>query len=213
MKRVLLLLFSGFGILLSCLVPGASGQSIQTGTQIKVRLVENLDTGEAKEGQSFYATLAEPVSLGDKKILARGTRVNGLVTEAVSSSRLKRPASITLALTSVEKTPLTTELLQIDGKSHMVRSTAQIAAGVGTGTAYVTGKQEIVLPPATELTFVIAETKTMVTTTPEPVVERNFAPAPESRPAIWHDDSRMQRDDAYDALIFSDRDKWLIRSY
>jgi hypothetical protein len=103
--------------------------------------------------------------------------------------------------------------LQIDGKSHAARSTALIGGGVGTGSAYLTGKQEIVLPPETELTFVIAETKTAVTTAPEPVVERNFAPAPESRPAIWHDDSRQQRDDAYDALIFSDRDKWLIRSY
>ncbi len=213
MKRVPLLLLSGLGILLSCLTPGASGQSIRPGTQIKVRLVENLDTGEAKEGQSFSATLAEPVSLGTKKILARGTRVNGLVTEAVSSGRLKRPASITLALTSVEKTPITTEVLQIDGKSHVVRNTALIGGSVGAGTAYVTGKQEIMLPSETELTFVIADSKTAATTTPEPVVERNFAPAPESRPAIWHGDPRQDQDDAYDALIFSDRDKWLIRSY
>jgi hypothetical protein len=213
MKRVLLLLLSGLGILLSCLASGASAQSIQPGTQIKVRLVENLDTADVKEGQSFSATLAEPLSLGDKKILARGTRVNGLVTEAVSSGRLKRSASITLALTSVEKTPISTQVLQIDGKSHVARNTASIGASVGAGTAYVTGKQEIVLPPETELTFVIADRKSQSAPTPEPVVERNLAPAPESRPAIWHGDSRQDGDDAYDALIFSDRDKWLIRSY
>jgi hypothetical protein len=239
MKRVPLLLFSGLGILVSCLVSGASAQSIQPGTQVKVRLVENLDTGDAKEGQSFSATLAEPVSLGDKKILARGTRVNGMVTEAVSSGRLKRPASITLALTSVEKTPITTEGLQIDGKSHVVHNSALIGGGaasgavlgaiagggkgaaigtaagasVGAGTAYVTGKQEIVLPPETELTFVIAETRPTAATAPEQVVERNSMPAPESRPAIWHGDMQHDGDDAYDNLIFSDRDIWLIRSY
>jgi hypothetical protein len=213
MKRVLLPLLSGLGILLSCLVSGASAQSIQPGTQIKVRLVESLDTTEAKEGQSFSATLAEPVSLGDKKILARGTRVNGMVTETVSSGRLKRPASITLALTSVEKTPITTEVLEIDGKSQVAPSTEVVGGGAGTAASYVTGRKEIVLPPETELTFVIAEPKTMVTTTQEQVVERNSAPALESRPAIWHGDSRQVGDDAYDNLIFSDRDIWLIRSY
>jgi hypothetical protein len=221
MKRTAFLLFSGLGILLSFLAPGSSAQSIKPGTEIKVRLLSKLDTAEAKEGQFFSATLAESVSLDNKKVLTRGTRVNGLVTETVRSGRLKRSASITLILTSVDKTPIHTRALQIDGKSHVVRNTAPIGGGNSAatgavpdaGTSYVTAKQEIVLPSETELDFVIADRPSAAIRTPEPVVERNIDRAPEPKLAILHDDSREQSDDAYDALIFSDRDKWLIHSF
>ncbi len=193
-----------------------------------------------KKGQIFSATLAEPVILGLKKVIARGTWVNGQVTKSVSSGRLKRPASITLILTSVDKTQIQTEALQIDGKSHAVRNTALIGggavagaivgavagggkgaaigttvgAGAGTGTAYLTGKQEIVLPSETQLDFVVADRPGTATRIPEPVVEQDVERVPEARPAAWHGDSRTDSDDdAYDALIFSDRDKWLIHSY
>jgi len=92
---------------------------------------------------------------------------------------------------------------------------AAVTAGVAAGaeTTNVTAKQEIVLPSETELEFVIAERPAAAIRNPEPIVERGIGRAPESRPAIWHNDSREESDDAYDALIFSDRDKWLIHSY
>jgi hypothetical protein len=188
MKKASFLLFSGLGIVPFCLAPSAMAQSIRPGTEIKVHLVSKLDTGEAKDGQAFSATLAESVKLENKKVLARGTRVDGLVTEVVSSGRVKRPAAITLTLTNVDKTMIHTEDLQIDGKSH-------------------------VLPPETELTFVIASRADNVVPRPESVVARNTERAPEPRPANWRNESNEDRDDAYDALIFSERDKWLIHSY
>jgi len=239
MKRSPFLLLSRLGFLLFCLATSGLAQSIKPGTEVKVRLLENLSTGESKEGQTFSATLAEPVKLENGKILARGAQISGLVTQSVSSGRLKRPASITLTLTSAGKTLIRTEALQIDGKSHVLRNTALIGggaaagavlgaiagggkgaaigtavgAGAGTGTAFVTGKQEIVLPSETELTFVVTGRTAVVTRTPEPVVERNTQRAPESRPANWREESNEQRDDAYDALIFSERDKWVIHNY
>jgi hypothetical protein len=188
-------------------------------------LLDNLDSGEAKGGQSFSAALAESVNLGDTKVLARGTRINGEVTEVVSSRRLKQPASIKLTLTSIGKLPVQTEVLQIDGKSHTMRNAALIGGsqraaigravgtGAGTGTAHANGKQEIVLPSETELTFVLSDGTRTSTRTPGPVIEPNIERAPESKPVKWRDDSRDKNDDAYDALIFSERDKWVIRSY
>jgi hypothetical protein len=239
MKRVPVILLSGLGILLSWQVPAGLAQSFKPGTEIRVLLVDKLDTAEAKDGQTFSATLAEPVKIGSGKTLERGTRVNGQVIEAVSSGRLKRPASLTLTLTSVDKTPIHTEALQIDGKSHAGRDTALIGggavagailgaiagggkgavigtavgAGAGTGTAYATGKQEIVLRSESDLTFVVAGRPDTATRTPEPVVERNIDRDPEPKPARWRDNSREDRDDAYDALIFSEHDKFMIRSY
>lgn len=216
-KRTSFLLFSALGILLSWLTTNGWAQSIKPGTEIKVRLVDKLDMNEAREGQSFSATLAEPVSFGNKKVLARGTRIKGQVTEAASSARPNRPASITLILTSIDNTQIQTEPLQIDGKSRLVHNAAPLGGGAaaraGAGAAFVTGKQEIVLPSETELDFMVADRAAPSTKTPEPVVERNLERTPESKPAIWRADSREDADDAYDALIFSDRDKWLIHSY
>jgi hypothetical protein len=213
MKRSTFYLLSGLGILLSCFAPGGLAQSIKPGTEIKVRLLENLNTGETIEGQTFSATLAEPVHLENGKVLDRGTQMNGLVSEAVSSGRLKRPASITLVLTGYGKTLIRTEAFQIDCNSHLLRNTAQIGGSAATGTAYLTGKQEIVLPPETELTFVASDRTAGATPTPEPVVERDAVRTPDPRPALWRKDSVEDRDSAYDALIFSERDKWLIHNY
>lgn len=150
---------------------------IPAGTEVKVRLDSQLDTGEAKAGQTFTGTVAEPVVVGGQTALARGAKVSGRVAETVSSGRLKRPASITLELTSVGTQPL-----RIDGKSHLVRNAeligggaaagavigaiaggkkgaavgAAVGAGAGTAGAYMTGKKEIVLPAETQLTFVVA---------------------------------------------------------
>ncbi len=213
------------------LVPIGFAQSSSGGTEIKVSLIEQLDTGETKAGQLFSATVAEPVRSGGRTILARGTTVRGRVTDVISSGRLQRPASITLQLTNIGSTELQAEALRMDGKSHGVRNVALIGggaaagailggvagggkgaaigtavgAGAGTATAYLTGKQELVLPAETLLTFVLLEDSLTSTATLAPVMESNARRGPS--------DARRAEQDAFDALIFSERDQRLIRSY
>ena len=175
---VLLLLL---GSVVSLLETGL-GASVAPQTRIQVRLNEKLETGQAQSGQTFSGTIARSVTVGGRVVLARGTRVKGRVVEAVSSGRLKRPASITLELTQVGGASIRTEPLRLDEQSHVVRNAELIGGGAATGTllgaaaggkkgaavgaaagagagsavAYFTGKKEIVLPPETWLTFVIA---------------------------------------------------------
>ncbi len=155
---------------------------VPTGSQVQVLLESKLDTGQTQTGQTFSGTVAQPIVVGGETVLARGVRVNGRVTEVVSSGRLKRPASITLVLTQASGASLATQPLRVDGKSHLVRNAeligggtaagaligglaggkkgamvgAGVGAGAGTTTAYMTGKKEIVLPAETLLTFVAA---------------------------------------------------------
>ena len=217
------------------LVPSGFAQAVSGGTEIKVRLLEKLDTSQTKAGQMFMATVAEPVSYGRRTILARGTAVEGRVTEVVRPGRLQRPASISLQLTNIIGTRgsggLQAQTLQIDGKSHAVRNVALIGggaaagavlggvaggakgaaigtavgAGAGTATAYLTGKQELVLPVETLLTFLVSGEALAPTETP--------APASLSNARRGRGDVRREEQDAYDALIFSERDQRLIRSY
>jgi len=180
MKKLLALL-SGF-VLFSLAPRGLCAQEIKSGTAIKVRLLERLDTDETRTGQRFSAVLEEPVRLDKRTVLAKGTTVKGTVTEVVSPGPLKRPASFTLQLTGLGNSKAATEPLQIGGESHAARNIAligggaasgailggiagggkgalvgtAIGAGAGTGAAYLTGKRELVLPSETELTFVFA---------------------------------------------------------
>src|SRR4051812_12918470 len=237
-------------LLFLLLFPMIPSNFAQSGTPVKVQLLDELNTGATKPGQMFSGTLAEPIMSGRKIILPRGTAVQGKVIDVVSSGRLKRPASITLQLTNIMGTRgnggLRAEALKIDGESHMVRDVALIGggagagailggvagggkgavigsavgAGAGTATAFFTGKKEIVLPIETVLTFSVAAGSLPQ---PEPpkatIVETSVRP---SRP-VWRedrDDRRYDRGDdrrddrdAYDAIIFSERDQDIIRSY
>jgi hypothetical protein len=213
-----------------------SSVAVPAGTEIKVRLETPLDTGEAEAGQTFTGTLAEPVVGGGKTLLAKGTTVKGKVTEAVSSGRLKRPASITLSLTSVA-----TEPLKIDGKSHLVRNVAligggaaagaiiggttggkkgaavgaAIGAGAGTATAFLTGKNEIALPAEMVLPFVASGTKASSTTASTASLTRKEGAAAEPGEGYRDTGSRSSVERAADQAraIFSDRDRDLIRGY
>jgi hypothetical protein len=174
------LLFTLLAIWIGCLaaMPAQKRRriSIPSGTEIQVRLNSQLETGETTAGQTFTGAVAQPVVVGGQTVLAQGATVHGRVVEVVSSGRLKRPASITLELTS----PVSTQPLHIDGKSHLLRNAAligggagagalvggltggkkgavigaAIGAGAGTATAYLTGKKEIVLPAEMTLPFV-----------------------------------------------------------
>lgn len=212
--------------------------SVPSGTQVQVRLANQLDTGETQAGQTFSGTVAQPVVAGGRTILARGATVQGRVVDVVSSGRLKRPASITLELTSVRTDPL-----RIDGKSHLLRNVALIGgaagagaliggatggkkgaaigaavgAGAGTATAYMTGKKEIVLPPEVALTFVAGGGAGA--TGPVAIASRTqpaTGAAPE-RAESYRGGEReyemIRAGDVGQALMFSGRDQQLIRSY
>jgi hypothetical protein len=148
-------------------------------------MIDELDTGRNTAGDSFRASLEQPIVVsGGRTLVAKDGLVRGQVTDVVSSGRLKRPASLTLRLTQVTLTdgrvvPVETSPYTLDGKSHALRNAtligggaaagavlggvaggkkgAIIGSGVGAGagmaTAYLTGKQEIVVPSETALQF------------------------------------------------------------
>lgn len=187
------LLLAISGLLLVCVATEAAlagqrrtsrsrGLRLEPGTTIEVRLLSQLHSGEAREGQNFEATLAKPLVVDGRTVLPKNTRATGRVVEAVSSGRLKRPASLTLELVEAGGYRLHTEPASLDGKSHAGRNAAligggatagaiigaltggrkgaaigaAIGAGAGTGTAYLTGKKELVLPVEFLIAFVTA---------------------------------------------------------
>jgi hypothetical protein len=168
-------------VLLLVGLPGSA--PAQTPANVTVRLVESLSSESNKAGDSFTATLTEPLIVGDRVVAPKGARVSGKITEAVSSGRLSRPGLLTLSLTQVQsgrgQYPLETGDLTVKHDGHGKRNVLIIGgsagagaaiggiagggkgagigalAGAGAGTlgALLTGKQEITLSSETVLTF------------------------------------------------------------
>jgi hypothetical protein len=159
---------------------------LDPGTAIEIRLLSQIHSGEAQEGDTFEATLAKPLVVDGRTVLPKNTSAKGRVVEAVSSGRLKRPAALTLELVDAGGYSLRTEPVTLDGESHAGRNAAligggaaagaiigaltggkkgavigaAIGAGAGTGTAYLTGKKELVLPVEFLIGFVTAGSAT-----------------------------------------------------
>lgn len=205
---------------------------IPAGTPVHIHIIDELNTGTNSKGDSFRASLAQPVVAGGRTVAAKDALVMGKVTEVVSSGRLRRPASITLQLTQVKLangrlTSVETSPYKLDGKSHTLRNAAligggaaagavlggvaagkkgaiiggSVGAGAGTATAYLTGKEEIVVPPETSLEFIASGTSSRAGTERSVDQWSNTA---------FAGDKHNSRDDNW---VFSERDRQTIRDY
>jgi hypothetical protein len=65
----------------------AEPRQIMQGTQIHLKLLNDISTSESRNGDPFMAVVTEPVVLGNQVLLPAGTKIRGIVT---SISRAKR---------------------------------------------------------------------------------------------------------------------------
>jgi hypothetical protein len=180
MKRIQVALSLGLLLFLPGLWGTAAGQTRST---VTVRLVDTLSSGSSQPGDTFTGTLASPLVVNGRIVAEKDARIIGHVREVANSGRLKRPALITLSLNTVQapsgRFPMRTGDLTIKADSHAIRNLliiggtagagaaiggaagggkgaaigALAGGGAGTAGAYLSGKQEIVLPSETLLTF------------------------------------------------------------
>jgi hypothetical protein len=180
------------GILDRVLHPTERKLVVAAGTEFSVRLDDTLSSASSRSGDSFTATLDQPLVVGGVEALPQGARVTGQVVAARASGHLKTPPELAVTLTSLEADGKTYDLVTTDyglaGRSHKKRNTAWIGggaaggallgallggkkgaaigamagAGGGTATAYATGKKDIVLPAETILRFTLREPLTVV---------------------------------------------------
>lgn len=83
----------------------AQSNQVMPGTQVRLTLVNGLDTAVAHDGDPFTAIVAEPVFIGTQMVLPAGARVHGEVT-AVTRPKLfsmfRGGASMNLVFRSIE---------------------------------------------------------------------------------------------------------------
>ena len=112
---------------------------IPSGTPLHVRIDSAVDTRANQAGDTFSATLSQPIQVDGSVILPEGTIFAGHVTTAAASGRMKGRAVIGLRLDSFELNgrsyPVRTSSVDRVSAAHKKRNALLIGGGAGLGAA------------------------------------------------------------------------------
>lgn len=111
--------------------------TVPAGTIIAVRLGETLSTKNNSKGDTFTATVAQPVTVDGKVMIPKGAEASGTVTESVALGKFKGGAKLQIVLKSISvdgneykvSTAASTRTMKGKGK----RSATMIGGGAGAG--------------------------------------------------------------------------------
>ncbi len=160
---------------------------VPAGTVITVRLSQSVGSKISQPGQSFSATVAQPVAVEGKTVIPAGATASGTVVDAKPLGRFKGGAVLELKLDSVTvngapqqiSTAAVMRTEKGKGKRTAVMAGggaglgaligglagggkgaaigALAGAGAGTGGAAFTGNKDIVIPAESALSFKLTQ--------------------------------------------------------
>jgi hypothetical protein len=156
---------------------------LPVGTEIRVRLDQDLSSKDSQPGDSFKATVSDDVVVNGETVIPKDASAEGTVVDAKSLGHFKGGAMLAVKLSQVHTSfgsyPVDTSSISKAEKGKGKRSAlfigggaglgaligglagggkgaaigAAAGAGAGTGGAAFTGNKQIVLPAETLLTF------------------------------------------------------------
>lgn len=165
--------------------PSYSGVQLAAGTNIVVRTIDGIDSEMARVGQTFAASIDEPVMVDGQTVIRRGADVTLKLVDSKESGKLAGRSELTLDLVSVKvngrMVDVNTQTVSRESSSRGAR-TAKVAGGTaavgaiigaiagggkgaaigagagaaaGAGAEVVTKGQRVKIPSETRLTFVL----------------------------------------------------------
>jgi BON domain-containing protein len=104
---------------------------VPAGTAVTVRVGQALGSKTSQTGQTFLATLAQPVSVGGRTAIPAGATVSGTVVNAKAKGKFKGEGQLSLGLTSVT----------VKGQTYSIQTSPldSTVKGKGKRTAATTG--------------------------------------------------------------------------
>jgi hypothetical protein len=163
--------------------PQAAGLTIPIDTPVTIRMIDSVNSETARLGETFRASLDEPVVVNGEEVIPRGADVLTKLVQADQSGKIQGRTVLTLALSTVTvngrpvdvtSTDVKTESSSRGGRSaKVIGGTAAVGAiigaiagggkgaaigagsgaAVGTGAEVLTGGQKVKIPSETRLTF------------------------------------------------------------
>jgi hypothetical protein len=162
-----------------------TGVTLPAGTNLVIRMIDAVDSETNRVGQTFRASLDQPVMLDGNTAIPRGADVVVKLVDAKESGKLTGRADLTLSLQSVsingKMVDLNTQSVSQESSSRGER-TAKVAGGTaavgaiigaiagggkgaaigagagaaaGAGSQVITAGQRVRIPSETRLTFVL----------------------------------------------------------
>ena len=75
--------------------------TVPTGSVLLVRMIDSIDSEVDRVGQTFTATLADPLVVEGVEVAARGSDLRGRITEVEGAGRVRGSAELRLELTQI----------------------------------------------------------------------------------------------------------------
>src|SRR4051812_29545287 len=106
---------------------------VPVGTVLTVNLGQAVGSKISEPGQTFSATLAQPVTIGGETVFAKGASASGTVVDAKPLGRFKGGALLQLRLNSVSDLPVETSSVVRTEKGKGKRTATMVGGGAGLG--------------------------------------------------------------------------------
>jgi hypothetical protein len=162
-----------------------SGLEIPAGTQLTVRMIDSVDSEASRMGDTFRASIDEPVTMNGQTVIPRGADVVARLVDDQKSGKIQGRTVLKLVLTSVtvngRPIDISTQDVVRESSSRGARSAkviggttalgavlggiagggrgAAIGAGsgaaVGTGAQVITAGQRVRIPSESRLVFTL----------------------------------------------------------
>ena len=119
--------------------------TVPTGSGLLVRMIDSIDSEVDRVGQTFTATLADPLVVEGVEVAARGSDLRGRITEVEGAGRVRGSAELRLELTQIVVNGIpyaltTAEYREVgEGRGGETASRMGKAAGVGALIGLIAG--------------------------------------------------------------------------
>src|SRR5581483_10673353 len=213
------------------LLQAATAPEIPAGTEIRVRIIENLSSATARLGDIFHGTLDEPIIVNGKQLFPKGADVTGTIAAVHPSGRLTDPGELNLVLNTISSggiaSSVTVQPYQVKGESHTKSNVTKAGGGAALGAiiggivgggkgaaigagagAAATGKKEAVIESEAVIKFISAGSAATIPAPPEEAKPSSVAPAAADKPAV----STTPKNSFQSAALLTARDRRVIRN-
>lgn len=107
-------------------------------TEIKITLVDSIDTDIQVTGAEFRGTLSKSIVVEGKTLFAAGSNTKGILNKVVESGHLKTPAELNFSLTAIQNNngewvKINTVMIQEEKDSQTDKDVAMIGGGAIVG--------------------------------------------------------------------------------
>jgi hypothetical protein len=164
-------------------LPQSAGMTIPADTNVTIRMIDSVNSETSRLGETFRASLDEPIIVNGQEIVPRGADVLTKLVTNQQSGKIQGTTLLTLALSTItingRPVDVTSTDVKTESSSRGARSGkviggtaalgaivgaiagggkgAAIGAGsgaaIGTGAEVLTGGQKVKIPSETRLTF------------------------------------------------------------